>query len=353
MMNREEFTDLLSRKAYAYHAAGNCVVVTHGGAVNLRSLSSLPEGVTFENGGAVNLASLSSLPEGVTFKNGGAVNLRSLSSLPEGVTFKNGSYVNLASLSSLPEGVTFENGGYVDLDSLTSLPEGVTFKNGGAVYLDSLTSLPEGVTFENGGSVYLRSLSSLPEGVTFKNGGYVDLDSLTSLPEGVTFENGGAVNLRSLTGPYVYQGKTRQFRHIDGSTMLMGSSRSQGDHTVWTARYLRGGPVADLPKCYVAERDGVFAHGETVRAAVEDLEYKLTDRANVAEVASQVRDSGRVTLPQFRAITGACREGIRAHLRDHGVDLETTDFLPLDRALSIMAGTSYGDTFRKAMEATQ
>jgi hypothetical protein len=267
------------------------------------------------------------------------------------VTFDNGGDVNLDSLTSLPEGVTFENSGSVYLGSLTSLPEGVTFDNGGYVYLGSLTSLPEGVTFENDGGVNLGSLTSLPEGVTFENGGYVYLRSLTSLPEGVTFENGGYVYLESLSGRYAYQGKTRQFRNVDGYTMLMGNSRSQGDHTVWSAQYLRGGPVAKLPKCYVAERDGVFAHGETVRAAVEDLEYKLADRADVAAVASQVRDSGRVTLPQFRAITGACREGIRAHLRDHGVDLETTDFLPLDRALSIMAGTSYGDTFRKAVAA--
>jgi hypothetical protein len=186
--------------------------------------------------------------------------------------------------------------------------------------------------------------------VVVTHSGHVYLARLTSLPKGVTFKNGGDVYLHSLSGRYAYQGKTRQFRHIDGYTMLMDKSRSQGDVTVWTARYLRGGPVADLPKCYVAERDGVFAHGKTVREAIEDVEYKLAGRADRAKVASQVRDSGRVTLPQFRAITGACREGIRAHLRGHGVDLDKTDFLPLPEALSIMAGTAYGDTFRKAME---
>ncbi|RXR28920.1 hypothetical protein [Sphingobium fluviale] len=67
--------------------------------------------------------------------------------------------VNLSSLTTLPEGVTFSNGGHVYLSSLTTLPEGVTFSNGGHVYLSSLTTLPEGVTFSNGGHVDLRGLT--------------------------------------------------------------------------------------------------------------------------------------------------------------------------------------------------
>jgi hypothetical protein len=60
----------------------------------------------------------------------------------------------LRSLTSLPEGVTLEAGDYLDLRSLTSLPEGVTLKAGGSLYLNSLTSLPEGVTLKAGGVYY-------------------------------------------------------------------------------------------------------------------------------------------------------------------------------------------------------
>ncbi|MDR2004094.1 MAG: hypothetical protein LBQ74_13765 [Prevotella sp.] len=192
-----DFIIKLKNNNYSYHFEDDKLIVDKIGSVDLRSLTSLPEGVTFSNGGSVDLSSLTSLPEGVTFSNGGYVDLSSLTSLPEGVTFSNGGSVDLSSLTSLPEGVTFSNGGSVDLSSLTSLPEGVTFSNGGNVDLRSLTSLPEGVTFSNGGYVYLSSLTSLPEGVTFSNGGYVDLSSLTSLPEGVTFSNGGSVYLSS------------------------------------------------------------------------------------------------------------------------------------------------------------
>jgi hypothetical protein len=75
--------------------------------------------MTFSNQGYVDLRSLTSLPEGMTFSNQGSVDLRSLTSLPEGMTFSNQGYVDLSSLTSLPEGMTFSNQGYVDLSSLT------------------------------------------------------------------------------------------------------------------------------------------------------------------------------------------------------------------------------------------
>ena len=264
------------------------------------------------------------------------------------VTF--GGYVDLDSLTTLPKGVTFENGGSVDLSSLTTLPEGVTFKNGCNVYLRSLTTLPKGVTFENGGYVDLDSLTTLPKGVTFENGGGVYLDSLTTLPEGVTFENGRGVYLSRLTGAHLYQGAVREFRYVDSYTMIIDRSREQEGYKIHAARYLRGGSVNKLPRCFIAERDGLYAHGETVREAISDLQYKMAERADVAEVAAEICKTGTVTLAQFRAITGACREGIRAHLADRGIDLDKVDSLPLADALKAMDGTSYGDTFRKTVE---
>ena len=77
----------------------------------------------------------------------------------DGLTINGKNSVDLSRLTSLPEGVKFENAGSVDLNRLTSLPEGVKFENAGSVYLSSLASLPEGVKFENAGSVYLPSLA--------------------------------------------------------------------------------------------------------------------------------------------------------------------------------------------------
>jgi len=85
----------------------------------------------------------------------------------------------IAFLTSLPEGIIFNNVGSVYLDSLKSLPENITFNNGRDILLNSLTSLPCDTIFNNGGDIYLDSLESLPEDITFNNGGYIFLKSKT------------------------------------------------------------------------------------------------------------------------------------------------------------------------------
>ena len=139
------------------------------GDVDLRSLTTLPEGVKFENQGDVYLGSLTTLPEGVKFENQGYVDLCRLTTLPEGVKFENRGYVDLCRLTTLPEGVKFENRGNVNLCRLTTLPEGVKFENRGNVYLDSLTTLSD-VRFENQGCVYLPRLTTIQDSVSFGEG---------------------------------------------------------------------------------------------------------------------------------------------------------------------------------------
>lgn len=245
------------------------------------------------------------------------------------------------------EKVVVTESGFVDLPRLTTLSEGVTFKNRGYVDLRCLTTLPEGVTFENGGSVYLTSLTSMPESVTFENGGSVDLTSLTSMPEGVTFENGGYVDLRGLSGDHFYKGKLRRFCYVDGMTMLIKRSKTHGDYVVHEARYFGGGDISKLPSCYIAERDECFAHGKTVKEAIEDLQYKLNQDADKKAVAADIVSTGRVTLNQFHQITGACREGVRQHLSERGIDLDSIENMAIDEAMEAMQGTSFGETFKR------
>ena len=207
------------------------------------------------------------------------------------------------------------------------------------------------ITVTYSGCVYLPSLTTLPEGVTFKNGGGVYLGSLTTLPEGVTFKNGGGVNLGSLTGEHRYLGEVRNFANIDGYTMIITGSKQRAGVTIHTARYFKGGPVSEMPECYIAESGGITAHGDTIKSAIDDLNFKLADAADKEAVAEDVRASGKVTLAQFRAITGACHDGIRQHLKGHGVDLDSIDSMTLPDALAAMDGTSFGDTFKRFVAA--
>ena len=98
--------------------------------------------------------------------------------------------VDLGGLTTLPEGVKFENKGDVDLGSLATLSD-VMFENQGYVYLGRLTALTA-VKFENKGRVYLGRLTALSD-VKFENKGVVYLGSLTSIPVSVSFGKGVTV----------------------------------------------------------------------------------------------------------------------------------------------------------------
>ena len=74
-----------------------------------------------------------------------------------------GGYLDLRSLTSIPEGFNPTVGGSLDLSRLTSIPEGFNPTVGGYLYLSSLTSIPEGFNPTVGGSLDLRSLTSIPE----------------------------------------------------------------------------------------------------------------------------------------------------------------------------------------------
>jgi hypothetical protein len=113
---------------------------------------------------------------------------------------KVGGDLDLRSVTSLPEGFAPTVGGDLDLLSVTSLPEGFAPTVGGDLYLLSVTSLPEGFAPTVGGDLYLSSVTSLPEGFAPTVGGDLYLHSVTSLPEGFAPTVGGDLYLHSVKG---------------------------------------------------------------------------------------------------------------------------------------------------------
>ena len=253
-------------------------------------------------------------------------------------------YVNLRSLTTLPERVEFNNQGNVNLYNLTTLPEGVEFNNQGFVDLRSLTTLPEGVEFNNQGYVYLYNLTTLLEGVKFNNQGYVNLRSLTTLPEGVGFNNQGDVNLRSLTGKHNYRGKLLEFKHIDGYTMIIESTKKSGDFTIMKSRYFKGGEISDMPKCWIASRGDYFAHGKTMKQAIEDVNFKyLQATLDVTELVESIKKSKVVTKNDYRLLTGACSMGCDEFMKEHGIK----DSVPLDDCKKLVRNAYGGERFNE------
>jgi len=167
--------------------------------------------------------------------------------------------------------------------------------------------------------------------------GNVDLESLTTLPENTKFQNQGNVYLRSLDGKeVVYQGKKIKIKDIDGSTMIISSSKKANDFTIHKARYFKGVEFNKMPKCFIAERGNYYAHGKTIAEATNDVNFKyLRETANVQEIISEIKNKKTVTVEEYRLITGACAMGVKMFLEEKNI---TETVLPLDVVLNITKG---------------
>ena len=324
-----------------------------GVSLYLSSLTSIPEGFNPTVGGYLDLSSLTSIPEGFNPTVGGSLDLRSLTSIPEGFNPTVGGYLDLSSLTSIPEGFNPTVGGDLYLRSLTSIPEGFNPTVGGDLDLRSLTSIPQGFNPTVGGDLYLSSLTSIPEGFNPTVGGDLDLRSLTSIPEGFNPTVGGYLYLSSqskyigakVNRDFFWNKDGKRYAWIDG---LFSEILSERDHTINGEPYrvMSSKRINRDENFYIVNKGDYYAHGEELKKAFEDLEFKIVAEKLKAE---PITPETMVTVQHYRIITGACEMGCKQFVDQHKVTLP----IKASELFSLLKKTNaYGfDRFRKLYQA--
>ena len=122
---------------------------------------------------------------------------------------------------------------------------------------------------------------------------------------------------------------------FDGITTLILSKKKRDNINIIKAIDLDYIYVEENPKeIYIATEGELSAHGYTVREAIEDLTYKKLDNVNVDEIVAKIKQTGKVTRSQYRAITGACSFGTNKFCVDHNIqDLEEIEIDELRKIL--------------------
>ena len=113
-----------------------------------------------------------------------------------------------------------------------------------------------------------------------------------------------------------------------------------------------------LNPCYIAKQDNMFAHGETLREAMEALEEKLFDDMSEEErieaFLDVVKDGpkypARLFFDWHGRLTGSCQLGRKIFVENHGIDLDK-DTMTLRRFLELTREDYGGETIRKVEEA--
>ena len=206
---------------------------------------------------------------------------------------------------------------------------------GGSLYLrgcTGLTSLPDNLTV--GDYLYLQGctgLTSLPDNLTV--GDYLDLrgcTGLTSLPDNLTV--GGSL--------YLQDTKITETKRIKRPSDRLSIDLKLSIECKFN---IRGFTIADgiLAKILhskgrvkkiiiwgekeasylVSDKNGNYAHGETIAKAREDLIYKAVAKFD-GEIPNQA--TGKEWIGIYRAITGACEAGVKNFVEKTGKSLDKT-----------------------------
>lgn len=164
--------------------------------------------------------------------------------------------------------------------------------------------------------------------------------------DGSGYGSGDGSGIKRFHGETVYR--------IDGVNTLIRSVRGNTAHGAIVNNDLTATP------CYIVKQDNIFAHGKTLREAMEALRDKLfedmPEEERIAMFLSET-DRGKTYPTQYfydwhHRLTGSCDIGRKQFARDHGVDLERgmmtlTEFLKLTK-------DAYGrDVIRKVISKTQ
>lgn len=268
----------------------------------------------------------------------GSLDLRNLTSIPEGFNPTVGVSLDLSSLTSIPEGFNPTTCGSLYLSSLTSIPKGFNPTVVGGLHLSSLTNIPEGFNPTVGESLHLRRLTSIPEGFNPTVGGYLDLSSLTNIPEGFNPTVGGSLDLSCLTSipegfnptvggwlylpkglvskhtqlpeDYVFSWQNGKYLKVDGIACEVLNKKGN----LYRVKAFYGYKELYL----LTDGNGKWAHGETLDEAKQDLLFKICERnkEDYKDLTLESELSFEDAIVCYRVITGACNLGTRDFIKN-------------------------------------
>ena len=158
--------------------------------------------------------------------------------------------------------------------------------------------------------------------------------------------DGSGDGIKRFNGETVYR--------IDGVNTLIRSVRGNTAH----GAILNGNLT--LTPCYIVKQDNVFAHGETLREAMDALRDKLFEDMPVdGRIDTFLRETDREKAypTQYfydwhHRLTGSCDMGRKQFARDHGVDLEH-GMMTLTEFLKLTKDAYGGDVIRKVISKIQ
>ena len=113
---------------------------------------------------------------------------------------------------------------------------------------------------------------------------------------------------------------------------------------------IKGLFLDNLQPCYVVEKDGVYAHGKTLKEAKERLIYKITDRdkSDYEDYTLDTEVTHEEAIKMYRVITGACEIGTRNFVEN--VLVKKKEKYTVKEIIKLTKGQYGNETLKEFME---
>ena len=168
-----------------------------------------------------------------------------------------------------------------------------------------------------------------------------DFSKLTEITGNLSINSNAKLDALQPVGGYLYINSNAKldapflnkvsYKVIDGYLFVIKSTKTKGDitiHSGYNAKGVKKGKLIEQPIIYVAEKGEFYAHGETIKKAIEDLNFKIAAETLKKE---PINKDTKLTIKHYRLITGACELGVKDWMQSNKVKegIKAIDLLPI------------------------
>ena len=198
--------------------------------------------------------------------------------------------------------------GYIDLRENAKLDAPVLTTSGN-IDLSQNAKLDAPV-LTTSGYIYLRENAKLDAPV-LTTSGYIDLRENAKL-------------ITKLT-------KRLNYTSIDNTMFVIEAEKTSKGINILSGYILKSFSKNKIIKevSYVAQKDNFSAHGETLKKAISDLQFKLISEKLKKE---PINKNTVITINYYRLLTGACEQGVKSWMQSNNIKKEeykASELLPL------------------------
>ena len=202
----------------------------------------------------------------------------------------------------------------------------------------------KGVTAING-NLYIYSNCELKAEALTSVGGYLyiysncELKALTSVGGYLYIYSNCELKALTSVGGYLYiysnvKGNIKCLKKInykifDNLVFLVESERTSKGIKIYTGGNIKSitKNKPEIEKCFVSEKDNFFAHGETVKKSIQDLQFKIISKKLKNE---PINETTELTVKYYRLLTGACSLGCENWLKQNNIPYKIIDGDPVE-----------------------